>query len=176
MQTWFSCKVKYYKIDEHGKQVRMSESYLVEAINFTEAETRIYEMMEQYGNSDIVVSGISKTNLAEIVDADDGQFWYKAKIGWEDVDEKSGRISRVSQYYLVAANNVMDTCERLDTALSAMMADYEINAVSLSPILDVFPLFIEEEEGAVPNHLRPLADEECQQTNLAEEDAEPAEE
>ena len=61
MQTWFSCKVKYQKIDEHGKQVRASETYLVEAINFTEAETRSFEIMEQYGSGDIMVSGISKT-------------------------------------------------------------------------------------------------------------------
>ena len=65
MQTWFSCKVKYQKIDEHGKMIRASETYLVEAINFTEAETRIFEMMEQYGNGDIMVAGISKTNFSE---------------------------------------------------------------------------------------------------------------
>ncbi len=78
MQTWFSCKVKYQKIDEHGKQVRANETYLVEAINFTEAETRIYEIMEQYGSGDIVVAGISKTNFSEIVNYEDSQYWYKA--------------------------------------------------------------------------------------------------
>ena len=158
MQTWFSCKVKYQKIDEHGKQVRASETYLVEAINFTEAETRIYEIMEQYGSGDIVVAGISKTNFSEIVNYEDGQYWYKAKVTWEDFDEKSAKVSKVTNHFLVAANSVKQTFDRVEENLESLMVPFEIPSISLSSILDVFPLFGEEEEEAIPDNLKPLSD------------------
>lgn len=157
MQTWFSTKVKYQKIDEHGKQVRANETYLVEAINFTEAETRIFEMMEQYGNGDIMVAGISKTNFSEIVNYEDGQYWYKAKVTWEDFDENSGKLSKVTNYFLVAANSVKECFERVEDNLQSMAVPFDIPAISLSPILDVFPLFNEEEEQ-IPENLKPVSD------------------
>lgn len=159
MQTWFSCKVKYQKIDEHGKQVRANETYLVEAINFTEAETRIFEIMEQYGSGDIIVSGISKTNFSEIVNYEDGQYWYKAKVTWEDFDESSGKLSKVTNHLLVAANSVKQCFERVEQNLESMMVPFDIPAIAQSAILDVFPLFSEEEEEEkIPDNLKPMSD------------------
>ncbi len=159
MQTWFSCKVKYQRIDEHGKQSRANETYLVEAINFTEAETRIFEMMEQYGHGDIIVAGITKTNFSEIINYDDGQYWYKAKVQWEDVSDDSGKVSRITNYLLVAANSVKQTYERVEEAMESMMVPIDVPAISLSPILDVFPLFNQEDEDtSVPDHLTPMSD------------------
>ncbi|OYT15916.1 MAG: hypothetical protein B7C24_10530 [Bacteroidetes bacterium 4572_77] len=169
MQTWFSCKVKYQKIDEHGKQIRASEAYLVEAINFTEAETRIFEIMEQYGNGDIMVSGISKTNFTDIVNYEDGQYWYKAKVTYEDMDEASGKVSRVTNHFLVAANSVKQTFERVEENLETLMVAFEIPAISISPILDVFPLFDgQEKEEAIPDNLTPLAEFEAKNNNMEE--------
>lgn len=162
MQTWFSCKVKYQKIDEHGKQVRANETYLVEAINFTEAETRIFEIMEQYGSGDIVVAGISKTNFSEIVNYEDGQYWFKAKVTWEDFDENSAKVSKVTNHLLVAANNVMQCYERVEQNLESMMVPFDIPAIAMSTILDVFPLFGEEEEEAIPDNLKPMSDFEAE--------------
>lgn len=166
MQTWFSCKVKYQKIDEHGKQIRANETYLVEAINFTEAETRIFEMMEQYGNGDIIVSGISKTNFSEIINYEDGQYWYKAKVTWEDVSDDSGKISKITNYLLVAANSVLQTYERVEEAMESMMVPIDIPAISLSPVMDVFPLFNEEDEAIkIPDNLTPVSNFENEAKN-----------
>ena len=172
MQTWFSCRVKYQKIDEHGKQVRASETYLVEAINFTEAETRIFEIMEQYGSGDIMVSGISKTNFSEIVNYEDGQYWYKAKVTWEDFDESSGKLSRTTNHLLVAANSVKQCFDRVEQNLESMMVPFDIPAIAQSPILDVFPLFgEEEEEQEIPDHLKPMSDFESAAPVQADPDA-----
>lgn len=145
MQTWFTCKVKYQKIDDHGKMSRASETYLVDAINFTEAEKRIFEIMEQYVSGDIEVVGISRTNFTEIFNYEDGQYWYKAKVGWSIFDENSSKETKVSNNMLVAANSVRDAYDRISENLETMLVPVEISAVSLSPILDVFPLFDGEE-------------------------------
>lgn len=171
MQTWFSTKVKYQKIDEHGKQVRANETYLVEAINFTEAETRIFEMMEQYGNADILVAGITKTNFSEIVNYEDGQYWYKAKVSWEDFDENSGKISKITNYMLVAANSVKQCFERVEDNLQSMAVPFDIPSISISPILDVFPLFNGEEEETIPDNLTPVSDFENESITQIESEA-----
>lgn len=145
MQTWFTCKVKYQKIDDHGKMSRASETYLVDAINFTEAEKRIFEIMEQYVSGDIEVVGISRTNFTEIFNYEDGQYWYKAKVGWSIFDENSSKETKVSNNMLVAANSVRDAYDRISENLETMLVPVEISAVALSPILDVFPLFDGEE-------------------------------
>jgi hypothetical protein len=158
MQNWFNCKVKYQKIDEHGKQVRVSESYLVEAINFTEAETRTFEIMTQYAGGDIVVSGINKANFSEIINYEQGQYWFKAKVSLDDYDESSGKLTKVNQYFLVAANSVKQCFERIEENLSGMQVEFDIPAIALSPILDVFPLFDNaEQEQEIPQNLKPLA-------------------
>ncbi|MDP4206470.1 MAG: DUF4494 family protein, partial [Bacteroidota bacterium] len=33
MNTWFECKVKYQKIDENGKEKKVNEAYMVDAIS-----------------------------------------------------------------------------------------------------------------------------------------------
>ena len=44
MIDWFECKVRYAKIDEKsGKEKTVTESYLVDAVSFTEAEDRIFK-------------------------------------------------------------------------------------------------------------------------------------
>ena len=146
MQTWFTCKVKYQKIDDHGKMSRASETYLVDAINFTEAERRIFEIMEQYISGDMEVVGISRTNFTEIFNYDDGQYWYKAKVGWSIFDENSSKETKVSNQMLVAANSVRDAYDRISENLESMLVPVEISAIALSPILDVFPLFDGEEK------------------------------
>jgi len=171
MQTWFSTKVKYQKIDEHGKQVRANETYLVEAINFTEAETRIFEMMEQYGNGDIMVAGITKTNFSEIVNYEDGQYWYKAKVTWEDFDENSGKVSKVTNYMLVAANSVKQCFDRVEESLQAMAVPFDIPSIAISPILDVFPLFNEDEQEEIPANLKPVSDFEEESETSKENEA-----
>ena len=42
-KEWFECKVKYEKTMENGLVKKVNEPYLVDALNFTEAERRIIE-------------------------------------------------------------------------------------------------------------------------------------
>ncbi len=48
MSSWFECKVKYDKMMENGMQKNVSEPYLVDALSFTEAESRMIEEITPY--------------------------------------------------------------------------------------------------------------------------------
>ena len=66
MQTWFECKVKYVKIDDDGRERKVSEVYLVDAVSFTDAETRIIQQMETMVRGEFMVDNIKKSNIVEI--------------------------------------------------------------------------------------------------------------
>ena len=48
MANWFECKIRYHKLLETGMQKPVTESYLVDALSFTEAEARITEEMAPF--------------------------------------------------------------------------------------------------------------------------------
>ena len=46
--TWFETKIRYEKTIDDGSQKKVSESYVVDALSFTEAENTIIEEMSAY--------------------------------------------------------------------------------------------------------------------------------
>ncbi len=46
--NWFICKIRYEKTQEDGLQKKVTESYVVDAVSFGEAESRIIEEMQAY--------------------------------------------------------------------------------------------------------------------------------
>jgi len=159
MQNLFECKVKYTKIDEQsGKEKKVTETYLIDAVSFTEAESRLYKEMEMMISGEFTVTGIRKANYTDIFPFDDGDRWFKSKISYVSVDEEAGKEKKISNQILVLANDVKDAWDKIHESMKGMTVDYEINAISESPILDFFPYFKEGDED-IPDNLRPLAEE-----------------
>ncbi|WP_421918337.1 DUF4494 domain-containing protein [Marinifilum sp.] len=159
MNNWFECKVKYVKTDEaSGKEKKVSEPYLVDAMSFTEAEARIHKELEQMISGEFNVTNISKSNITEIYPNDNGDRWFKAKVAFIDVDEASGKEKKSNNYMLAQANNVKQAYEFLEECLSDMIVLYEIPAVSESPIMDIFPFFSDEENEDIPDNLKPVSE------------------
>ena len=142
MENWFECKVKYTKIDDKtGKEKKVTEAYLVDAVSFTEAEERIYNELKQYISGEFTVTGIRKSNYTDIfpfetAECDDR--WYKCKVTYISVDENAGKEKKVANYMLVIANTVEEASARIKLGLSGMTVDFEIVSVTESPIVDFF--------------------------------------
>ena len=139
MNTWFECTAKYSKMGEDGREKKVSETYLLDAVSFTEAETRIYKELVSMVSGEFTVTRISKTKLAEIIPAETGDRWYKSKVTFITFDEESGKEKRVSQFVLVFSDNVRNAYDQVIEAMKGMMADFEIGGITESPIVDVFP-------------------------------------
>ncbi len=139
MNTWFECTAKYSKMDENGREKKVSETYLLDAVSFTDAETRIYKELVTMVSGEFSVTRISRTNLAEIIPSETGDRWYKTKVTFITFDEENGKEKRVSQFVLVFSNTVKSACDQVNEAMKGMMADFEISGVTESPIVDVFP-------------------------------------
>ena len=156
MQTWFECKVKYVKIDDDGRERKVSEVYLVDAVSFTDAETRIIQQMETMVRGEFMVDNIKKSNIVEIYPHENGEWWYKARIGIVTIDEKAGKEKKINNYFLVAADDLKQALQRLEEGLSYILVPYQTTSLAISTIVDVFPYFEDKVNAPIPSNLKPL--------------------
>lgn len=152
MGEWFECKVKYEKTLEDGKIQKVSEPYIVDAINFTEAERRIIEELQPYISGEFNVSDIKRVKYVEIIEtkSDSADKWFKCKISFIIPDEKSGKEKRVAQNYLVQASNLQNAIIRIEEYLNTGQLDYNIVAINETLIMDVFHYKENAPEGFIP--------------------------
>lgn len=140
MSEWFECKVKYERTMEDGGLKKVCEPYLVDAINFTEAERRITEEIKPYMMGDFEVSNIAKARYAELFETIDesADRWFKVKLLFITLDEKSGKEKKSSHNVLVQASDLRDAIKRLDAGMKGSMMDYTIASVAETAIMDVY--------------------------------------
>jgi len=155
MNTWFETTAKYIKMDENGRERKASETYLLDAITFSEAETRIFKELQTMVSGEFIVTKIAKTNICEIIPSDAGDRWYKAKVSFITIDEELGREKRVAQFVLVYSDSPKEAFDQITEAMQGMMADFEISSISESNIIDVFP-YSESDKNPLPPHLKPI--------------------
>ena len=106
--TWYECKVKYRKLNDSGVQKVVTEPYLVDALSYTEAETRINEEMSAYISEEFKITNIKIANFAEIHPFENSDRWFKSKVSLIAYDEESGKERKTNLYLLVQANDVKE--------------------------------------------------------------------
>ena len=139
MLNWFECKIKYEKTAEEGKIVKVNETYLVDALSFTEAEARINEEMKPFISGEFVVSNIRRAKINELFANENGDKWYKSKVYFISLDEEKGIEKRTACTMMVQANNVKEAWDGLQEGMKGTMADYEVASIVETMILDVYP-------------------------------------
>ena len=147
--TWYECKVKYRKLDDAtGMQKVKTEPFLVDAISYTEAESRITEEMAAYlsDSDEIKITNIKVANYSEIHPFENSDRWFKSKVSLIAFDEESGKERKTNMYLLVQANDVKEAYDNTVSVMKDTMGDYTIPSITESPIMDVFPYFSGEED------------------------------
>ena len=140
MNNWFTCKIRYEKTLENGLTKKETEHYLVDALSFTEAEARIIEEVTPFISGVFEVTGVAKANYSELFYAEEeaADKWYKVKMVFLTLDEKSGNEKRTATNVLVQAADLRDAIKKLDEGMKGSMADYEIVSVAETPLMDVY--------------------------------------
>ena len=144
--TWYECKVKYKKTHETGEQKITTDTYLLDAVSYTEAEARITEEMKTYTSEDFRIMNIKVANFSEVHPFENSDRWFKSKVSLIAHDEESGKEKKTNIYLLVQGNDVKEAFENTTTAMAETMGDYTIPSITESLILEVFPYFTGEDE------------------------------
>jgi len=168
MASWYLSKIRYQKEDEAGKLQTIDEAYLFDAVSFTEAEAKAYGQIVTDA-SDFAVHSITRMRLADLFVHEEGEQWFKAKVIYFSVDEKSGKEKKIVNYMLVNAEGIQQALDRVNESMRNFLIPYEITDMILTPILDVFPHTVEEDQQPeIPANMRPLAEVMAErQTELA---------
>ena len=140
VSKYYEVKIQYQKILEDGKEKKVTEQYVVEALTFTEAESRIIEEMTPYisGEFDVVSEKIAPYNEIFLSDRTDDDKWFISKVGFITLDERTDKEKKQTFRYLVQAATSELALDYTKEMFSHGMSDYSIEAVQDTPTIDVF--------------------------------------
>lgn len=147
MAQWIEVKVRYEKMTESGKTVKVTDPYLVDALSCTEAEARVVEEITPFVN-DFNVLSVNKTKISEIFWDETGDRFYKVKVNFITIDEKSAVEKRTASYILVQASTFADALANFNNGMKGTMADYEIESITETKIVEVYRYRVPAEQPA----------------------------
>ena len=138
MHTWFQCKVKYERNVDDGSIAKVSETYLIDALSFTEAEERINEEMKPYISGDFMVTDIKRAKINELFENESGDRWYRSKVNFVSLDEEKGVEKRIATTMYAQASTLKEAVDVIDKGMKGTLADYEIASVAETDVMDIF--------------------------------------
>lgn len=147
MKKWFLAKIRYEKTDEKGMTRKVTESYLVDALSFTEAEARIIDNVKDFITGEFSVTALKWESVSELFTSDKecDDKWYKIKVAYITLDEKSGKERRTYAYMIVQSSDTANAEKRLHEGMKGTLADYLVMEVKETQIVDVYPYVLEPE-------------------------------
>lgn len=137
---WFIATVAYEKTMEDGLQKRVKENYCLNAVNFTDCEATILKKMKEYvgGGIDVTAEAVAPFSEVFFTDNDTDDKWFKAKLDFITIDEKTGKEKASKVTYLVQAATIEGARKNIDEMMGGTMIDYVTRAITETNILNVF--------------------------------------
>ncbi len=138
--NWYECLVRYERQMEDGMTKKVSETYVVDALSFGEAEEKITAEMSAYVSGEFEVRNITPAAYGEIFfsENDNDDRWYKTKLSFITIDEKTEKEKRSTVTYLVQASTFNAAVKNIEEVMSGTMIDYVIANIAETKIMDVY--------------------------------------
>lgn len=140
MHNYFLAKIRYEKTNDDGLIKKTTESYLVDALSFTECESRIIQEMKSFIAGEFQVSDIKRANYSELFmsDEESADKWYDARLAFITLDERSGKEKRSYNNILVKAADLNDAVVKLNENMKGTLCDYESVKIQETAIMDFY--------------------------------------
>lgn len=119
----------------------VTEPYLVDALSFTEAESRIIEEITPFISGEFTVSDIKRARYTELFPSDEeaADKWFSCRLEFITLNETSGTEKKTKATILVQASDLRDAMKNLDEGMKGTMADYNAVCIKETAIMDVYP-------------------------------------
>ena len=135
MANYFEVKITFFKTLENGKEKKVTECYIVNAVSFTDAEAKVIHHVQDVITGLFEVKSIRKYKVAEIVPSELGDTYFKCKLNFITLDEKSGAEKKTAVYMLVDAETLDKAKALLVEHMKSTMADYSIEKIEETKIM-----------------------------------------
>ena len=133
---FFEVKIKRL---EETLEKDISEVYLFDAVNWTEAEKRTFETMEDLSFKNFKIQSIKKANIIEVFAYDSGEYWFKIGAEMIVIDEDTRKESKVKENYLLMADDIQQALTRIKESVDYSVAPYVVLSVAFANITEVYP-------------------------------------
>lgn len=129
----FEIKVNYERQTGEDNPGLVRETYLVDSVNPSNAETILMDELKPFIFGGLEVEHITNRNFFEIFTTPEADSWYKARVELLTIDgeKESRRVVSV----MVQANTISDALQILKEKMSGY--DCEILSVAKTPVLDL---------------------------------------
>lgn len=138
MASWFECKAQFDKMMENGSLKKVTEPYLVDALSFTEAESRIIDELTPFVSGGLEIKAVKKTRIGEIFWDDSADKWYLVKVAFITIDEKTAAEKKQISQILVAGSDFKGAYDNFMEGMKGTMADFDIVSITETQIMDVY--------------------------------------
>ena len=139
VRDWYEVKMRYDKVYEDGREKKVTESYVVEAFSFGEAEKAAMEFLVSYLSGEIQIVNINPMKFKQVVfnEEESCDRYYKATLQFITLDERTEKEKYTQVYYLVQASSFDNCKETIRSFMGLAMIDYQIVSVSETKVIDV---------------------------------------
>lgn len=138
MNSLFSVSVKYLKLAENGDGYKkMNETFLVNAVSFTDAEAKITEEMLMRTKEEFLVQSIKRENYSYVLTNDeDGGYFFNAVVSYSSLDD-DGENQKKIRLNMCVETSTIDKVNEIVAKVLADTVDYNLIKVSLTKIIYV---------------------------------------
>lgn len=143
--NYFESKVRREAITEDGTPAKVVSLYVVDALSFTECESRVSEYVGSFANGEYEVLTEARAAYSEIIFSDDetADKWYKLRCVFVTMNEKSGKLKKDKYTYLVQASTIDGAKRNFDEVMKDTIIDYYIDGIHETAVEDI----VEREAG-----------------------------
>ena len=139
MAQWIEVRVRYERMMENGIVKKVTEPYLADALSCTEAEARVTDKLTPFISGEFRVTAVTVTKISEIFWDETGDKFYKVKVNFITLDEKSGTEKKTASFILVQSSSFHNAYVNFEEGMKGTMVDYEIEQICETKIMDVYP-------------------------------------
>ena len=140
---WYESKIKYI----NSLQKRVTETYLVDSISFTEAEARTIEFVSPYvsEDSELEVVGLKQTNIKEVISNSEGDKWFVCNFVFHLMAD-NGKDKQTKYSIMVQANTIDEGKKSAERLMLGSMQDWEMKSITETKIIDIYQKLTSDEK------------------------------
>ena len=140
MNVWYQVRVRFNEQKDDGSFKKTTSTYLVSALNFTEAETKTYDELGSIIRGEFTIVGVTPKNYEDVIEYDtQDEYWWEVQVKMQDSNLDSEKIKMVTNNYLVSATTLPEALDNITESLNGSVMDMTIVGIKSSPIVDIFP-------------------------------------
>lgn len=135
---YYEVKIKFPEANEVGEVKEVNRSFLIDAMSFTEAETRMVELARERDFQDPTIKAITYSRINKVINevqGDDDKFFNVTVTYVEETDE--GKKKNYHLYYLVRAGVPEETVPFIDQDWAGSTIEWKVTQIKESPIVEV---------------------------------------